>query len=413
LYNTGVGLNQNATYSGLQGQIMHSEQGEPDWVVQDQWVQGIAQKLVRLTRLAWGIAEGLRSTWLRLSSHGIVLVLAVCVVALSRLEMPVAASQPRQPRKLPSVAADEQPRLTRPASAAPNLRPLLSKGNDTLTRQAAPLTQIPDRPREAIVTYTVRPGDTLFGIALLFNLAPETILWANADLKDNPDMMNVGMTLDVPPVDGLVHVVEAGDTVEGIAEKYKVPVEDIINAEWNSLRLGQQPIEGQSLIVPGGKRELVVWQLPIQKTTAASAPAASRAAPIGICEGAVVAPLGTGTFIWPEDFHILGGNPYAWWHRAIDISGKTGNAVYASDSGTVVWAGWNTWGYGNLIVLDHGNGWQTWYAHLSQIYVYCGQQLYQGAAIGAIGSTGNSTGPHLHFETRYNGDLPNPLNVLP
>ncbi len=78
-----------------------------------------------------------------------------------------------------------------------------------------------------------------------------------------------------------------------------------------------------------------------------------------------------------------------------------------------MYAGWNNWGYGNLIVLDHGNGWQTWYAHLSQIYVYCGQQLYQGAAIGAVGSTGRSTGPHLHFETRYNGDLPNPMNVLP
>ncbi|MBN1888162.1 MAG: M23 family metallopeptidase [Thermoflexales bacterium] len=400
---------------------MHTDESKPD--LPDQWERGIAQKLVRLTTLAWGIVEELRETWPRLSSHGIVLVLVVCAIALSRLEMPVAAQAPRQPRKLPSVAAEEPPllaqaeSLTRPvgaAVAAPSLRPLLSKGNDILTRQAAPLTQIPDRPREAIVTYTVRAGDTLFGIALLFNLAPETILWANADLKDNPDMMNVGMTLDVPPVDGLVHIVEAGDSVEGIAEKYKVPVEDIVNAEWNSLRVGQQPIEGQSLIVPGGKREMVVWQLPIQKTTAAaSQSSASKATPIGFCEGAVVAPLGTGTFIWPEDFHRLGGNPYAWWHRAIDISGKTGNAVYASDSGTVVWAGWNNWGYGYLIVLDHGNGWQTWYAHLSQIHVYCGQQLYQGAVIGAVGSTGNSTGPHLHFETRYNGDLPNPLNVLP
>jgi murein DD-endopeptidase MepM/ murein hydrolase activator NlpD len=81
---------------------------------------------------------------------------------------------------------------------------------------------------------------------------------------------------------------------------------------------------------------------------------------------------------------------YTWGHRAIDLAGKTGAPVYASDGGTVIYAGWNTWGYGKLVVVEHGDGWQSWYAHLSQVNVQCGQHFYQGALIGAIGSTERS-----------------------
>lgn len=358
-------------------------------------------------------SEGARATLARLGSHGAVLLLAMAVIAVGGLNMPAFAREQRQPADVLAQADSWQAVFTLPANAAraaSNVRPLRAAQNDTLTRQAAPLTQIPDRLREAIITYTVRPGDTLFGIALLYNLAPETVLWANADLKDNPDLMNVGMVLNIPPVDGVVHVVEDGDTLESIAAKYKVSVDAIVAAEWNSLRQGQQPIAGQHLIVPGGKREFVVWQLPKPTAPAATGYSYNNA---GFCDGVLPAALGTGTFVWPNDDHRVTGNPYASWHRGVDLAGHTGDPIYASDAGTVMYAGWNTWGYGNLIVLDHGNGWQTWYAHLSDIYVVCGQQIYQGATIGAIGSTGHSTGPHLHFETRYNGDLPNPLNVLP
>lgn len=351
----------------------------------------------------------------RLSSHVSVLFLALAAIVASGVNLSSAARELRQPAAIAdSGLASTQANLNQSASneATVQLRPALKNRDDTLVRYASPLTQIPDRPRAAIISYTVRPGDTLFGIALQFNLnAPETILWANPDLKDNPDLLDVGMTVIVPPVDGVIHVVQEGDTLQSIAEKYKASVSAIVNAEWNSLKQGQSPIVGQHLIVPGGKRELVVWRLPVQPSTETAA--AFAKAHIGFCQGVIPAALGSGTFIWPTDVHRLGGNPYTSWHRAIDIPQNSGNPVYASDSGTVVYAGWNSWGYGNLVVLDHGNGWQTWYAHLSQIYIRCGQQLFQGAVIGAVGSTGRSTGPHLHFETRYNGDLPNPLNVLP
>jgi murein DD-endopeptidase MepM/ murein hydrolase activator NlpD len=122
---------------------------------------------------------------------------------------------------------------------------------------------------------------------------------------------------------------------------------------------------------------------------------------------------GTGTFIWPTPKHWVSGNNYAGWHPGIDIAARLGDPIYASDNGVVIYAGWNSWGYGNLVVVEHGNGWQTWYAHNSEIYVGCGQNVYQGSVIAAAGSTGRSSGPHLHFETRFQGTLPNPFNVLP
>jgi murein DD-endopeptidase MepM/ murein hydrolase activator NlpD len=125
--------------------------------------------------------------------------------------------------------------------------------------------------------------------------------------------------------------------------------------------------------------------------------------------------IGSGTFVWPSDHHYLSGfdfNPDAN-HPAIDIAGDLGKPAYASDSGVIVYAGWNNWGYGNVIVINHGNGWQTLYAHLSQIDVSCGQSVIQGGVIGLIGSTGNSTGPHLHFEMMYNGVKVNPHDYLP
>ena len=99
-------------------------------------------------------------------------------------------------------------------------------------------------------------------------------------------------------------------------------------------------------------------------------------------------------------------------HPAIDIGGQIGNAIYAADSGVVVYAGWSDYGYGYLIVIDHGNGWQSAYAHLSAVGVVCGQSVFQGSVIGGLGSTGNSTGPHLHFELVYNGAKLNPLNFV-
>lgn len=134
----------------------------------------------------------------------------------------------------------------------------------------------------------------------------------------------------------------------------------------------------------------------------------------GQCWGPVLAPLGTGTFIWPTDRHYLVGKDFSWrWHPGLDLGGEFDEPIYAADSGVVVYAGWNTYGYGNLIILDHGNGWHTLYAHFNAVLVGCGEAVTQGQLIGLAGSTGRSTGPHLHFEMRLGGNYVNPWEYLP
>jgi murein DD-endopeptidase MepM/ murein hydrolase activator NlpD len=112
--------------------------------------------------------------------------------------------------------------------------------------------------------------------------------------------------------------------------------------------------------------------------------------------------MGTLNFTWPTLNHYLSGYDYdpSANHYGIDIDGENGDPITAADNGVIVYAGWNDWGYGEMIVIDHGQGWQTLYAHLSSVNVSCGQEVYRGDLIGTMGSTGNSSGPHLHFELR-------------
>jgi len=362
-----------------------------------------------ITRTWQATTEGAQALMVRFGAHLVVGGLLVLAVALSDVQLP-PKMQAQLAFPTPTPAANLGNRVEGFFSMRGGSRMM---GDETqVVRQASPLTPYIYRPRKGVISYTVQAGDTMFGIAQQFSLQPESILWANGELKDNPDLLSVGMEIAVPPVDGVLHTVQKDDTLDSIAKKYKVTPEAIVSATWNNLVTGQGVSVGQTLVVPGGKREMVVWQLPAT-TKPATGSSVNGWTNVGQCLNVSATPLGSGKFVWPTNSHRIGGNPYAWWHRGIDLAGNLGDPVYATDSGTVMWAGPNSWGYGNLIVLDHGNGWQTFYAHLSQVYVRCGQKILQGAAIGAVGSTGRSTGPHLHFETRLNGDLPNPLSNLP
>ncbi len=282
------------------------------------------------------------------------------------------------------------------------------------SRQANPDTTIPTRARLEIEQYTVQPGDTIFGIADKFNLEPDTILWGNPELVDSLNLLRPGKVLNILPVNGALRVVQAGDTIEKVAEVFHGKVEDIVTFAGNDID-PENPVlsPGASIIIPGGWRDSVQWQLPTVTRNNARGPG-STGEP-GSCGGTLSGPTGGFNFIWPANNHYLSGwdyNPNT--HPGIDIAAGLGAPIYASETGVVVFSGWSTRGYGNLVIIDHGNGWQTAYAHLSQINYGCGQAIAQGQLIGLAGSTGNSTGPHLHFEMRSSeyGRV-NPWDFLP
>ncbi len=286
------------------------------------------------------------------------------------------------------------------------LQPMRSGAFDSgITRLRELHTSLPVQPRGELTTYIVQKGDTIFGIAEKFNLKPETILWGNYyTLVDDPHRLQPGQELVILPVDGVYYRWNAGDGLNAVARFYGVTPEDIIQWPGNHLNpdtLGDWAspnIEpGTFLVVPNGRREFVTWSAP--RITRQNPGVAKIFGP-GACGTITDGPVGTGTFVWPSVERYLSGFDYSpeTNHRGIDIAGKMGNAIFAADSGVVVYAGWNDWGYGNVVVIDHGNGWQTLYAHLSTLNVACGSYVYQGDAIGGMGSTGNSSGPHLHYE---------------
>ncbi len=304
--------------------------------------------------------------------------------------------------------------LSETGSSIPASLPDYESSNDSdlsLIRYANPVTIIPTRARTEATTYTIETGDSVFGIAQFFNITPETILWANKDtLNDDPHMISVGNELRIPPTDGVYYQWQKGDTIESVAAEFKVDPEAILDWTPNKIdRTNPEIAPDTWVMVPGGEREFQQWVVP---TIARGAAGVNSTIP-GACDTSAGGAYGTGTFIWPTNNQFISGNDYWSGHLAIDIGAITGDAVYASDSGVVVYAGSISGGYGNMVMIDHGNGYQTLYAHLSAINVRCGQSVYQGNVIGAAGSTGNSTGPHLHFEVRYLGGFINPHYVLP
>lgn len=282
-----------------------------------------------------------------------------------------------------------------------------------ISRKADLRTIIPTRPRQDVFTYTVETGDSVFGIAQAFDLKPETILWANYDiLNDNPDMLSPGMELKIPPVNGVLYQWQEGDTLKGVSEHFEAKPEDVLNWSGNELDLTDPKFNiGQLVMFPGGHREFRQWLVPTIPRGAAGVSRALYGG--GACEGGYEGAYGSGGFIWPAANHYLSGNDYWSGHLAIDIAAGTGASIYAADSGVIVFAGSATGGYGNMVMIDHGNGYQTLYAHLSQVVAHCGSSVLQGQVIGYAGSTGHSTGPHLHFEVRYLGGFINPWYVLP
>jgi murein DD-endopeptidase MepM/ murein hydrolase activator NlpD len=281
--------------------------------------------------------------------------------------------------------------------------------DQALVRQVWLKTDITSKTTYTVSEYTVQSGDALFSIAKQFNIKPETLLWANSDiLQDSPDSLRVGQVLKVPPTDGVYYQVKQGDTLESIADEFSANLEEVVNWPGNSIDLTSQQVKpGDYIMVPGGHREFVQWIIPtVARGVSGTSNIGSTA-----CAGG---PVGSGAFIWPTGNHFLSGNDYWSGHLGIDIAAGMGAPVWAADAGvvTIAQGGWNG-GYGNVVMIDHGNGYLTVYGHLSQINVSACQGVSAGQGIGLAGSTGNSTGAHLHFEVRLNGGFVDPWYVLP
>jgi len=272
-------------------------------------------------------------------------------------------------------------------------------------------TQESVKPRDKIVVYKIKKGDTITSIAKKFfgrddQLAIKTILWEN-NLTD-ADTLEPDQEIKILPAPGIAHRVQPADTIYSIAKKYNpdndtaganpqkivdFPFNDFLDDETFALAVSSS--EDDYIFVPDGVKP---EPKPVRRQYFAQIPQApiESAAP--------------GIFSWP----LSGGISqfFSWWHRAIDITQDIGVPIAAAAAGRVTVIDPSTWGYGYHVIIDHGNGYQTLYAHLADFSVGVGQSVSAGQTVGHVGLTGRTTGAHLHFEIRQNGVLVNPLLFL-
>ena len=359
---------------------------------------------------------GLGDIVARIGTGVLTLVLVFIVVMLLRQFLPF----------LPLTTTFVKPAGAVTATLVPSVDldslPQMTPSTQGVARTALIHTNIPDRPRLDIIKYTIAKGDTVIAIAAKYNLKPQTIMFGNYyTLRDDPHNLSIGAELNILPVDGYYYEWQAGDGLNGVAKGLNVKPEDIVKFPLNKLDLATignfsnpniKP--GTWLIIPGGHRPYTSWSAPVGVTR--TNPAIARVMGAGSCGKITDGAVGLGSFIWPTVEHYLSGFDYSEEtnHRGIDIAGNTGQPLYATDAGVIVYAGWNDWGYGNMVMIDHGNGWQSLYGHMNSISVLCGQSVDQGTVIGTLGNTGNSSGSHLHFELMHTlYSKVNPWNYLP
>jgi len=254
--------------------------------------------------------------------------------------------------------------------------------------------------------HVVQAGDTITGIAAEYGLAPETLLFANPGIREDPHSLSIGDTITILPVNGVLHIVEDGDTLASIAEEYESTIADILSYTPNGLSPEQELVSGTEVVVPGGEMEITIpafvqmFRGPVGRTA------------VWTSDG------GNGPVVGTGSFHLATfGRITQWfsrWHRGTDIANSTGTPVYAIDGGSVEYSGWYNWA-GEAVILDHGNGYESLYAHMNSRNVSTGQTVQPGQIIGAVGCThgygGRCTGPHLHIEVYYHGSYVDPCSV--
>jgi len=256
--------------------------------------------------------------------------------------------------------------------------------------------------RDTVTKYTVQSGDTLSSIGKRFNVTVDTIRYANT--ISDIGYLKVGQEIDIPPVNGVVYKVVSGDTIASIAKKYKVSEQAI--ADFNYLSKPFILTSGQELVLPNANIPAPVVATPVQVVPGSTVNPTYTGAAYTFIPYADHGNAGNGNFIWPTNNRYI-TQYFSWYHPAIDIAVQS--PIYAADSGIVIRSGWWTNGYGFAVQIDHRNGYVTTYAHMSVLKASVGDEVNQGDLIGIMGSTGRSTGPHVHFSIQYQGSYVDPL----
>jgi len=276
------------------------------------------------------------------------------------------------------------------AAISPDLDKSNSKGDISIVSGTSLLAETQNTSDSKIVSpssdqisiYVVHKGDTLSEIAKMFGVTTNTIIWAN-DLQGKS--ISVGQTLVILPISGVQHTVKKGDTLQSIAKSYKADLNDIL--QFNNLAKDSKLAIGDEIVIPDGEVTASVPTKP-KSTSGSSSP---KSSPYPVYDGYYMRPIIGG--IKSQGIHG---------HNGVDLASAYGANILASASGDVIISrssGWNG-GYGSYIVISHPNGTQTLYAHMSATKVYVGDHVEQGQVIGNMGSTGKSTGNHVHFEIR-------------
>jgi len=381
---------------------------------------GLAARLARLTRRARAAVRLLRIDtpvmW-RMAAHGAVLALSFGVVLVNRLPgAGPAEAEAATPGELTHFAARvgqgarfllPQPVLGTETGAPDGEGGAADPGGPGFIStgpiaEADPSLLPWDEPQR----YVVQDGDTITGIAAQFGVEPETLLYANPAIRANPHSLSIGDEITVLPVNGVLHVVAEGDTLESVAALYKGSVEKILAYAPNGLAAGEALVAGAEVVVPGGEMDIVIpsYIQMVQGPGRVSSPWTS--------DGGSGSVVGSGSFYVPAYGRIT--TRYTRWHPGVDIANHTGTPIYAIDGGSVEVAGWYGWA-GNAVIVDHGNGYESLYAHMNSIAVSAGQSVQRGQNLGTIGCTrgygGRCTGPHLHLEVFYQGGHVNPCSL--
>ena len=260
------------------------------------------------------------------------------------------------------------------------------------------LPVIPLAERSKITQYTVVAGDTITSVANQFGISPITVIAANNIVGD---IIRPGDVLNILPTTGVLHEVKAKETINKIAQKYGIPSKTI--QRWNNLT-DDTIAKGDKLIIPGVEPEIKHVSRNVVYSEGGKYIPVARTVLSNTGNGDLFKPVGKSVYT----------QKFTGRHPGLDMAAPTGTEVYAAEGGVVERAdfgGWNG-GYGNVIVIDHGNGLNTLYGHLSAIHVQAGDVVDRGMWIGRVGSTGRSTGPHLHLEVIQGTQKLNPVNFF-